>query len=101
MEKLEKILHAEKQARARMNAAHDEAVSLVRDAQARAAEVKTEAAVAASAVADARVSAVVETAREEVARLRDRAAADLEVVLAEAESRFDRAVSVVLGELVD
>lgn len=101
MEKLERILHAEEGARARVSEARSEAARIVREATERAAEVRARAEQDAAAAAAAQAGAIVQSARDSIERTQAEAAIALSEVLEQAEARFDSALAAVLSEMVD
>ncbi|MDP2300526.1 MAG: hypothetical protein U1E08_00170 [Coriobacteriia bacterium] len=101
MEKLEKILHAEEAARLRVTEAREEAVLVVRDAAAQAAEIRAKADEAAADEAQARASAILGPVHDGAEKTRMEHQADLARTLERADARVERALVAVLEDLAE
>ncbi len=101
VEKLEKILHAEEAARLRVAEAREEAVRIVRDAAAQAAEIHARADEAAVGEAQARAAAILGPVRDGAEKTRMEHHAALARTLERADARVERALVAVLEDLAE
>lgn len=100
VEKLERILHAEEAARARLSDARDEADRLRAEATHHARTIRDKARAEAIKTGDAHAARILDEARARVASIHAEAAAELQDTVRVARERMTGATDAVLREMV-
>ena len=100
MDRLEQILHTEERASKTVEAALEQARSMLNEAKAEADLIVSDAERAAREEAARRSAAVGSKTVREAEAMAQRAGADMRETVASAEDRVDQAVDAALGELV-